>query len=86
MFMRFWLAGVALLGGLIFVLSAMDAFGGSHHLSGDVRIGLIGPPAMALWGLLLLRIGRLFGRSEEHFLLEFIQQTLVARMEEPSVR
>jgi len=83
-FMRIWLAGVVLLGGPIFVLSALDLLTGSHHTSGDNRVGLIVPPAMILCGFLLPRIGRMFGRGEERFLLEFVQRVLAARLEEPA--
>ena len=85
-FMRFWLAGVVLLGGPIFVLSVLDYFTGSHHTSGDNRIGLIVPPALVLWGFLLPRIGRWFGVGDERFLLEFVQQTLAAQIEEQVFR
>ena len=82
MFMRIWLVGVALLGGPIFVLSALDLLTGSHHITGDSLIGLIVPPAMILWGFLLPRIGCLFGQGDEQFLLDFVQLTLAARVEE----
>ncbi len=81
-FMRFWLAGVVLLGGPIFVLSALDYLTGSHHTTGDNRVGLIVAPAMVLWGFLLPRIGRWFGVGDERFLIEFVQQTLAAQIEE----
>jgi len=80
-FMRLWLIGVALLGGTMFVLCLIDLTTGSHHTSGDARVGLTVPPAMILFGLLLPRIGRLFGRGEQRFLLEFLQHTLAARLE-----
>ena len=82
MFMRLWLVGVALLGGPIFVLSALDLFTGSHHTTGDGRVGLIVFPTMILWGFLLPRIGRSFGRGDERFLLDFVQYTLSAQREE----
>jgi hypothetical protein len=85
-FMRFWLVGVALLGGPIFVLCLIDLTTGSHHTTGDARVGLIVPLALVLWGFLLPKIGRLLGRGEERFLLEFVQQTLAARIEEPVLR
>ncbi|MBZ5615448.1 MAG: hypothetical protein LAO23_15675, partial [Acidobacteriia bacterium] len=85
-FMRFWLAGVVLCGGPIFVLSVLDRLTGSHHTTGDNSVGLIVPPAMVLWGLLLPRIGRWFGMGDERFLLEFVQQTLAAQIEEHAFR
>jgi hypothetical protein len=81
MFMRFWLAGVALLGGPMFVLSLLDRYTGSHYTTGDTWVGIIVFPAMVAWGFLLPKIGRLFGRGGERFLLEFVQQTLAAQVE-----
>ena len=80
--MRIWLAAVALLGAPIFVLATLDVLTGSHHTSGDNRIGLIVPPALLLCGFLLPRIGRFLSRADEAFLLEFLSHTLVARIEE----
>src|SRR6266496_2775505 len=81
-FMRLWLGGVVLLGGPILVLTLIDLFTGTHHTSGDNWVGLAVPPAMFAWGFLLPRIGRFFGRGEGRFLLEFIEHTLVARLEQ----
>jgi len=81
-FMKIWLTGAILLGAPIFVLSALDALTGSHHTTGDVRVGLIVPPALILWGFVLPRLGRMFGIGDERFLLEFVQQTLAARIEQ----
>jgi hypothetical protein len=75
-----------LLGEPIFVLSALDYLTGSHHTTGNNTVGLIVPPAMVLWGFLLPRIGRWFGACDERFLLEFVQQTLAAQIEEPFFR
>src|SRR5690349_8801085 len=82
MFMRFWIAAVALFGAPIFVLSSLDYFTGSHHMSGETWVGLTVPPTMVLWGFLLPRIGRFLGIGDERFLLAFVQQTLAARIEE----
>jgi hypothetical protein len=81
-FMKIWLVGAVLLGAPIFVLSALDLLTGSHHTTGDIRVGLIVPPALILWGFVLPGLGRLFGRGDERFLLEFVQQTLAARIDE----
>jgi hypothetical protein len=81
-FMKIWLVGAVLLGAPIFVLCALDAITGSHHTTGDVRVGLIVPPALILWGFVLPKLGRMFGVGDERFLLEFVQQTLAARIEQ----
>lgn len=81
-FMRFWLIGVMLLGGPVFVLSLLDVSTGSHYMSGDTWVGVIVPPAMVLFGILLPRIGRIFGQGDERFILEHVQHALAARVDE----
>jgi hypothetical protein len=85
-FMRLWLGGVTILGGPLFVLCLIDLTTGSHYTSGDTRVGLIVFPALILWGFVLPKIGRLFGSGDEQVLSEFVQQTLAARIEEPTIR
>lgn len=87
LFMRVWLGGVVLFGGPLFVMSLLDVTTGSHHTTGDTWVGVIVPPSMILFGILLPKFGRLLGCGEERFLLEFLQGTLAARVEEmPGVR
>jgi hypothetical protein len=83
-FMRIWLAGAVVLGVPMFMLSALDFLTGSHHTTGDNRLGLIVPPALVLWGFLLPRIGRFFAQGDERFLLEFLSQSVAARVEGPT--
>ena len=83
-FMRFWLGGVVLLGSPMFVLSLLDLLRGRSYWEGDARIGLLVPPGMALFGILLPKFGLWWGRHEEEFILEFLQSTLVARMANPN--
>jgi len=78
MFMRFWLGGVLLLGGPIFLLSLLDLLQGSNYVEGGASIGLLVPPGMVLFGIFLPKFGLWFGRHEEEFILEFLQRTLVA--------
>lgn len=84
LFMWFWLGGVVLIGGSIFAFSLSDVMTGSHHVDGDARVGLIVPPAMLLFGIILPRFGRLLGRGEETFILEHLQNVLNARIEDPA--
>jgi len=82
-FMKVWLAGAVLIGTPIFVLTLIDLTKGSHHMSGDMWVGLVVPPSLVLFGAVLPRFGRLLGRSGERFLLKHLQQTLGARIEGP---
>jgi hypothetical protein len=87
-FMRFWLAFAVLCGVPIFVLTLLDVLAGSHHISGDKWVGLLVPPLLIVFGTVLPKIGRLFGRGDRRFLLEFLQQTVAARVDdlETSIR
>jgi hypothetical protein len=61
--MRIWLAGAALVGIPIFVGTLVDVTTGSHHMIGDTWVGLIVPPALALFGTVLPKVGRLLGEE-----------------------
>ena len=83
-FTRIWLAGVLVPGIPMFVLSLLDLLRGSTHIKGDLRVGLLVPPCLALWGILFPRLGLWLGRHEERFILEFLQKTLVAGIASPN--
>ena len=85
-FMWFWLGAVILIGGAVFVSSLSDVMTGSHRMTGNVWVGVIVPPAMVLFGIALPRFGRLLGRGEETFILEFLQNTLAARIDELALK
>jgi hypothetical protein len=81
--MRIWLAGAALVGIPIFVGTLVDVTRGSHHMIGDTWVGLIVPPALVLFGTVLPKVGHLLGKNDRRFVLEHVQNTLAARIEEP---
>lgn len=81
-FMRVWLGFAILCGAPIFVLTLLDVFTGSHHTTGDTWVGLIVPPALILFGPVLPKVGWLFGRGDRKFMLDFLQQTVAAGVEE----
>lgn len=81
-FMRIWLAFAVLVGAPIFVATLSDVVRNSHYMSGDKRVGLIVPPVLVLFGTVLPKFGRLLGKRDERFMLEHIQNTLAARIEE----
>ena len=82
-FMRVWLAGAVLLGAPIFIMSLLDATTNSHYTTGDSWVGVIVPPALVLFGIVLPKIGQLLSRGEERYILQYLQETLAARIEEP---
>jgi hypothetical protein len=83
-FMRIRLAFAVVIGTLIFVSTLIDLLTGTHHVSGDTWIGLVLPPALVLFGMVLPIFGRLIGQRDERFILEYIQNTLAARIEPAS--
>jgi hypothetical protein len=82
-FMWIWLAFGVLVGTPIFVGALSDVVRNSHYMSGDKWVGLIVPPGLVLFGTVLPKFGRLLGKSDERFLLEHVQNTIAARIEEP---
>ena len=79
--MRIWLAGAVLIGTPIFLETLMDISTGSDHMTGDLWVGIIVPPALVLFGTVLPKFSRRLGKKDRKFILEHIQQTLAARIE-----
>jgi hypothetical protein len=78
MFMRIWLGFALVVGIPLFLFSFSDLFFGSSNMNGDPRIGLLVPPSLVLFGILLPKLGLWLGRYDEQCILEFLQRTLVA--------
>jgi hypothetical protein len=79
--MRIWLALVLAIGIPIFTLSLKDIFLKTNTGSGDPFFGVLAPPVFIVFGILLPKIGRWFARSEEGFILNFLQRILPARLD-----
>jgi hypothetical protein len=80
-YMRVWLAGAVLIGTPLFILTIVDMSTGTHHLRGDPWVGLIVPPALVLFGVVLPMLGRLLGGPDRRLILEHLQRTLSASLE-----
>ena len=80
-FMRIWLAGAVLFGTPIFVATLLDLVTHSDYMTGDKWIGLLVPPALILYGTVFPKLGRVFGKGDEQFILQHMQNTLAARLE-----
>jgi hypothetical protein len=52
-------------------------------MTDDAWTGLIVPPALLLFGIVLLGFGRLLGRDDEAFILDHLQNTLSAQIDVP---
>jgi len=67
----------------MFVACVSDVMAGSHLVTGDAWIGIIVPPSMLLFGIVLPRFGRMFGRGDEAFILDHLQNTISNRIDVP---
>lgn len=80
-FMRGWLVLAVLLAVPIFALTLFDMFSGTHFMGGgSLWVGLLVPPVLLLYALLLPVFGRWLGRGGERFILEFMETTLAANV------
>ena len=77
-FMRIWLAFVSLIGLPIFLASLRQLITGKQSVQGDLYVGLLVPPGMLLFGMLLPKLGFILGFREKQFLLDFLEPVLVA--------
>jgi hypothetical protein len=68
-FMRIWLGFAVLVGTPIFAGTVIDVATGSHFTNGDNWVGLVVPPGLVLFGIVLPKVGRLFGKSDRRFIL-----------------
>jgi hypothetical protein len=78
-FMRGWLVLAVVIAVPIFALTLSDITSGTHLMgSGSLWVGLVVPPVLLLYALLLPAFGRWLGRGGERFILEFMETTLAA--------
>ena len=77
-FMGVWLSGVAVIGGTIFVSTAIDMFTASQNVTSNDWLGLIVPPAMFFFGVAMPRFGRFLSSGAERRILNHVSDTLGA--------
>jgi len=75
---RFWLGGAILMGAPVFFSTLRNLIRGTSDAQEGLLIGLLVPPALVLFGLLLPKFGLWLGRYEENYILAFLQTTLIA--------
>lgn len=78
-FMWVWLGIAAMIGIPIFI-STLIEYSKGQQADNDV-LGLIVPPALIVWGFVLPRLGRLFGRGDEAFIVQHLELCLSARID-----
>jgi hypothetical protein len=77
-FMRIWIALAMLIGVPMFVAVLYQLITEPPAESKDSYVGLIVPPALILWGFILPKLGSALGFHERKYLVEFLQQSLIA--------
>jgi len=80
-FMRIWLGVVILLGVPGFVAALISIAKGTATREEGAWVGLVVPPALILFGIVLPKFGRLLGQGDEQDILRYVQNTLVARLD-----
>jgi hypothetical protein len=75
---RIWLLFAALIGTPLFVKSLVQLLDAKTHATGESWVGLVVPPAMILFGLLLPELGALLSFHERKQVLEMLHRVLVA--------
>ena len=78
--MRIWLGAVILLGVPAFVATVIEIAKGTASREG-AWVGLVVPPALILFGIVLPKFGRLLGQGDEQDILRHVQSTLAARLD-----
>jgi hypothetical protein len=76
--MRIWLVFAAIFGTPIFLKSVMQLLDGKIRMVGDLWVGLVVPPAMIFFGLLLPELGAMLNFRERKHIVEMLHQELVA--------
>jgi hypothetical protein len=77
-FMRIWLGFVIVVGGFFVPSALWKLMQGGNHRDDGFWVGLLVPPGMVLFGLLMPKLGLWLGRNEEQYILDFLQTTLIA--------
>jgi hypothetical protein len=77
-FLRIWLALVVLFSAPLFPSALRCAIGAKCTIQGDYWVGLIVPPAMILFGILLPRIGATLSFHERKHIVGLLERSLVA--------
>jgi hypothetical protein len=76
-FMRIWLAFATLIGTPLFFSVLKCAISDRCTDRENLWVGLVVPPALVLWGLLLPRIGQALSFHERKHVIELLERTLV---------
>ncbi len=81
-YMRIWLSFAVLVGIPIFAETVWNIGSGKTQWAND-WVGIVVPPVLILFGLVMPKIGRLFGKKDRRFLVEYVQHSLMAQPEQP---
>ena len=80
-FMLLWLGMVGVAGGTVWIAVVIQLIRSHQPPTDHDWVGLIVPPAMILWGILLPKLGRFLSSWDEEYLLKFVEQAAAAQRE-----
>lgn len=82
-FLAVWFAGVVSVGGFIFVSSIGQAMSGDVSNNSQRHIGIVVPPILLGFGVLLVRFGKKLGRDEETRILSWLERSFADTTQKP---
>jgi len=82
-FLAVWFAGVVIIGGFIFVSSIGQALSGDVSDNSKRHIGIVVPPILLGFGVLLVRFGKKLGRDEETRILSWLKRSFAETTQKP---
>ena len=82
-FLAVWFAGVVTIGGFIFVSSIGQALSGDVSDNSKRHIGMVVPPILLGFGVLLVRFGKKLGRDEETRILSWLKRSFADTTQKP---
>jgi len=82
-FLALWFTGMVTLGGLIFVTSIGQALSLNVGGNSDTLVGIVAPPILLAFGVILVRFGNRLGRDEETYVLNWLERSFADTTQNP---
>src|SRR6266403_5662660 len=75
MFLAVWFGGVAIIGGMIFIMSVGQVLSGYVNENSRTLVGIVAPLVLPFFGFLLVRFGKNLGCDEEIRILSWLERS-----------
>ncbi len=82
-FMPAWFSFAIVFAAILLISTLGKIIGGDLQLSGDDLIAFLAAMALVLFGIWFPRFGKRLAEGEEEFVTDFLQSTLIGRLEYP---